>query len=61
METEAQISNMTVSGVESDLLPPGSLGLVLTMAFRALPEQTPPKAVAEKRGVTVGGMVSSSH
>ena len=48
METEAQIRDMTVSGVESDLLPLVFARPWLTMAFKVLPEQTPPKAVSEK-------------
>ena len=58
METEAQISNMTVSGVESDLLPLVVARPWLTMAFKVLPGQTPPKSVGEKWGMHG---VSNSH
>lgn len=50
VETEAQISNMTISGVESDLLPLVVVRPWLTMAFRSSAWTDPPKAVGEKWG-----------
>ena len=55
---------MTVSGVEYDLLPLVVARLWLAMAFKALPEQTSPKAVGEKWGCHCqgnSGQVSSGE
>lgn len=48
LETEAQRSDVTVTGAESDLLPMVVSRPWVTMAFKALPELTLPLAVSEK-------------
>ncbi|KAJ8796878.1 hypothetical protein J1605_002004 [Eschrichtius robustus] len=48
LETEAQRSDVTVTGAESDLLPMVVARPWDTMAFKALPELTLPLAVSDK-------------